>query len=57
VTILSGRYDHANVPTARSLRQALTAAGHGVDYFEVPEGHSAVTWTTHVGQVLASVMR
>jgi enterochelin esterase-like enzyme len=57
VTILAGRYDHANVPTARSLRQALTAAGHQMEYIEVPEGHSAVTWTMHVGEVLASVMR
>ncbi len=57
VTILAGRYDHANAPTARSLREALTAAGHQVDYLEVPEGHSAVTWMTHAGRVLAGVMR
>jgi enterochelin esterase-like enzyme len=57
VTILGGRYDHANVPTARGLRDALSATGHQVDYVEVPEGHSAVTWITHAGQVLASVMR
>ncbi|HEY3384370.1 MAG TPA: alpha/beta hydrolase-fold protein [Vicinamibacterales bacterium] len=55
VAILAGRYDYANVPTARSLRQALAAAGHVVDYTEVPEGHSAVTWTHHLGGLLVSL--
>ena len=48
VAILAGRYDLANVATARGLRQALAGAGHAVDYTEVPEGHSAVTWTNHL---------
>jgi enterochelin esterase-like enzyme len=55
VAILAGRYDHANVETARSLRRALADAGHIVDYTEVPEGHSAVTWTNHVGELLVSL--
>ncbi len=55
VAILAGRYDLANVATARSVRQALAAAGHVVDYTEVPEGHSAVTWTHHVRDVLVSL--
>ena len=55
VAIIAGQYDHANVETARSLRQALAAAGHAVDYTEVPEGHSAVTWTTHVGGLLVNL--
>jgi enterochelin esterase-like enzyme len=55
VAILAGRYDHANVETARGLRQALVQAGDAVDYVEVPEGHSAVTWTSHVGGVLVSL--
>ncbi len=55
VAILAGRYDQANVGTARSLRQALADAGHVVDYVEVPEGHSAVTWTTHLGDLLVSL--
>jgi enterochelin esterase-like enzyme len=55
VAVLAGRYDHANVGTARALRRALADAGHDVDYLEVPEGHSAVTWTYHLGDVLASL--
>jgi enterochelin esterase-like enzyme len=55
VAILAGRYDHANVGTARGLRQALADAGHVVDYIEVPEGHSAVTWTSHLGDLLLSL--
>lgn len=55
VAILAGRYDQANVPTARHLRRALTDAGHEVDYTEVPEGHSATTWTSHLRTVLVSL--
>ncbi len=52
VAILAGRYDHANLPTARGVRQALADAGHVVNYTEVPEGHSAVTWRNHLREVL-----
>jgi enterochelin esterase-like enzyme len=55
VAILAGRYDHANLPTARGVRQALTEAGHLVDYTEVPEGHSASTWRNHLRGVLVSL--
>jgi enterochelin esterase-like enzyme len=55
VAILAGQYDHANVATARSVRQALTGAGHAVDYLEVPEGHSRATWRNHMGEVLVSL--
>jgi enterochelin esterase-like enzyme len=55
VAVLAGRYDHANLPTARSLRQALTDAGHTVHYTEVPEGHSASTWRNHLRGVLVSL--
>jgi enterochelin esterase-like enzyme len=55
VAILAGRYDHANLPTARGLRQALTDAGHTVDFTEVPEGHSASTWRNHLRGVLVSL--
>ena len=55
VAIMAGEYDHANVATARGLRQALAGAGHVVDYTEVPEGHSAVTWTHHLRTVLVSL--
>jgi enterochelin esterase-like enzyme len=52
VAILAGRYDQANLPTARAVRQALADAGHVVEYTEVPEGHSAVTWRNHLRAVL-----
>lgn len=55
VAILAGRYDSANLATARRVRDALAAAGHIVDYTEVPEGHSAVTWTTNLRAVLGSL--
>ena len=55
VAVLAGQYDHANVPTARRLRTALERAGHRVDYREVPEGHSPVTWRNHLGTVLTSL--
>jgi hypothetical protein len=55
VAIVAGQYDRANVATARNVRQALADAGHTVDYAEVPEGHSAVTWTNHLGGLLVSL--
>jgi enterochelin esterase-like enzyme len=55
VAILAGRYDHANLPTARGLRQALTDAGHTVNYAEMPEGHSASTWRNHLRGVLVGL--
>ncbi len=54
-TIVAGRYDRANVATARELREALAGAGHCVEYTEVAEGHSAVTWTHHLHDVLVSL--
>jgi enterochelin esterase-like enzyme len=55
VAILAGQYDQANVATARSVRDALVAAGHLVDYTEVPEGHSPRTWLNHLQTVLVSL--
>ena len=55
MAILAGRYDRANVLTARGLRQALQSAGHVVDYTEVPKGHSAVPFINHVRVVLVSL--
>jgi enterochelin esterase-like enzyme len=55
VAILAGRYDQANVATARGLRQALVEAGHIVDYTEVPEGHSPRTWLNHLRVVLVGL--
>lgn len=55
VAILAGRYDQANLPTAEAIRQALTKAGHSVDFIEVPEGHNASTWRNHLSNVLVSL--
>ena len=55
VSILAGRYDQANVPTARTLRRVLADAGHAVSYREVPEGHSPRTWLNHLAGVLTDL--
>jgi enterochelin esterase-like enzyme len=55
VAILAGRYDQANVATARAVQQALANAGHNVDYTEVPEGHSPRTWLNNLRVVLVSL--
>ena len=55
VAILAGRYDAANLPTALTAHQTLTAAGHAVDLIEVAEGHNPTTWRNHLGDVLASL--
>lgn len=55
VAILAGRYDQANVATARALRAAFVGAGDVVDYSEVPEGHSPRTWLNHLSFVLVSL--
>jgi enterochelin esterase-like enzyme len=55
VAILAGRYDQANIATARNARQALTHAGHFVDWIEVPEGHNPSTWRNHLRDVLVSL--
>ncbi len=52
VAILAGRYDAANIATARDVREVLVAAGHAVDYLEVPEGHNPATWRNHLGDVM-----
>ncbi len=53
--VLAGRYDTCNLPTAQATRQALSAAGHAVDYIEVPEGHTPTTWRNHLRDVLISL--
>ncbi|MGE5236080.1 MAG: alpha/beta hydrolase [Acidobacteriota bacterium] len=53
--ILAGRYDRANLATARAARQALADAGHAVEYIEVPEGHNPATWRNHLRDVLVSL--
>ena len=55
VAILAGRYDQANLATARKARQALADAGHAVEYIDVPEGHNPTTWRNHLRNVLVSL--
>lgn len=55
VAILAGRYDAANLATARDARDVLIAAGHAVEYIEVPEGHNPSTWRNHLRDVLVSL--
>ncbi len=55
VAILAGRYDAANLPTARNARLVLTGAGHTVDSIAVPEGHNPTTWRDHLRDVLVSL--
>jgi enterochelin esterase-like enzyme len=55
VAILAGRYDQANLATARAARRALVDAGNAVEYFEVPEGHNPATWNNHLPEVLVSL--
>jgi enterochelin esterase-like enzyme len=55
VAILAGRYDEANIATARNVRQVLTDAGHVVSYLEVPEGHNPTTWRDHLSSVFADL--
>jgi len=55
VAILAGRYDAANIATAKNVRQTLATAGHEVEYIEVPEGHNPTTWRNHLGDVLVSL--
>lgn len=57
VAILAGCYDAANLATARDARQALSDAGHDVEYIEVPEGHNPTTWRNHLRDVFVSLFR
>lgn len=55
VAILAGRYDRANLATAKSLRRAFAQAGVAVDYIEVAEGHNQATWHDHASKVLIAL--
>ncbi len=57
VTILAGLYDHANLPTASRLRQTFADGGHRLDYIEVAEGHSPMTWRSHMQEVVVSLFK
>lgn len=55
VAVLAGRYDALNLPAARDTARVLRAAGHDVDYLEVPEGHNPTTWRNHLSDVFVSL--
>ena len=55
VAILAGRYDQANLATARAAQETLSGAGHSVEYIEVPEGHNPTTWRNHLCDVFTSL--
>ena len=55
VAILAGRYDQANLATARASQETLSGAGHTVELIEVPEGHNPTTWRNHLNDVFTSL--
>ncbi len=55
VAVLAAAYDQTNGNGAALVRDSLQSRGHSVKYIEVYEGHSTVTWKTHLGDVLVSL--
>ena len=55
VTVLAAAYDHLYHRSSELVRDSLKARGHAVKYLEVPEGHSTMTWKTHLRDVLISL--
>ena len=55
VSIVAATYDTLNFAAARQAQLTLADLGHRVDFVEVPEGHSTVTWRTHLRTVLISL--
>lgn len=53
--VLGAVYD-TDVKGARTLRTALAEASADVTYEEVPEGHAAETFRTHIGQALGTLL-
>jgi len=53
--VLAGAYDHLNRGAAHLVRDEAKARGHAVKYIEVPEGHSTITWKTHMRDVLTTL--
>ncbi len=54
-SIVAATYDTLNLGAARAAQLELIDKGHDVDFVEVPEGHSTVTWRTHLRTVLISL--
>jgi enterochelin esterase-like enzyme len=55
VTVLSATYDHLNGRSGGLVRQSLNARGHSAKVIDVAEGHSTMTWKTHLRDVLVSL--
>ncbi len=55
VCVLAATYDRLNHRGAELVRDSLNARGHAVKYIEVAEGHSTITWKTHLPDVLVSL--
>lgn len=55
VAVISATYDQLNHQSAELVRDSLTARGHVVKYLEVAEGHSTITWKTHLHDVMVSL--
>lgn len=55
VAVLVAAYDPINSRGAGLVRDSLTARGQSVKYIEVPEGHSTITWKTHLRDVMITL--
>ena len=55
VAVLAATYDHLNRGAAQLVRDEAKNRGHAVNYIEVPEGHSTITWKTHMRAVLVTL--
>lgn len=55
VVVLAGAYDRQNIAGAEFARTSVIARGHLVTYIKVPEGHTTLTWKTHLHDVLISL--
>ncbi len=53
--VLAGAYDQLNRGAAQLVRDESKTRGHVVKYIEVPEGHSTITWKTHIRDVLIAL--
>lgn len=55
VAVLAAAYDQINRKTAALVRDSVEKRGHAVKFIEVFEGHSTITWKTHLRDVLVSL--
>lgn len=55
LVVLAAAYDRLNAASASQVRDTFEARGHQVTFLEVSEGHSTLTWKTHLRDVLVNV--